>query len=482
MKKSSFIAGVVFCALSATAQTSPATSPAQPLVAPRFAEVSVHDPAIFRAAGGKFYVFGSHLAAAESADLIHWRLIDTGVKPDSKLIPHAPTEMAEALAWGQSRTFWAGMVHQMPTGKYHFYYCVCKGDSPRSALGLAVADKPEGPYKHSAILLKSGMWNQPSEDGTTYDATTHPNAVDPDVFLDGDQNLWMVYGSYSGGIYILRLDKTTGLPLPGQGYGKKLLGANHSRIEAPAILFHPPSGYYYLFLSYGGLDSKGGYQIRVARSKTPDGPYLDPQGNDMIHAHGPKGSHFADAAIEPFGAKLVGNFQFIASENPPAPLGTGYVSPGHNSAYFDPATSQSFIVFHTRFPGRGEQHEVRVHRLLVNTQGWPVIAPHRYSGEPVVPINPATIAGRYQLIRHGQRITADITYSEAVQLGSDGTLTGSATGNWSVDAPGDATVILDGITYHGVFLQQWDPARATPAITFSGLSAGGTAIWLAQIP
>ena len=49
----------------------------------------------------------------------------------------------------------------------------------------------------------------------------------------------MVYGSYSGGIFILKMDKATGKPLPGQGYGKKLLGGNHSRIEGPYILYHP---------------------------------------------------------------------------------------------------------------------------------------------------------------------------------------------------------------------------------------------------
>jgi arabinan endo-1,5-alpha-L-arabinosidase len=441
----------------------------------------VHDPAILRA-GGKFYVFGSHLAAAESDDLIRWKLIDSGVKADNRLIPNAPTEMAEALTWGQSNTFWAGVVHQMPGGKFHFYYCVCKGDSPRSALGLAIADKPEGPYKHSVILLKSGMWNQPSEDGTIYDATIHPNAVDPDVFLDADQNLWMVYGSYSGGIFILRLDNQTGLPLPGQGYGKKLLGGNHSRIEAPAVLYHPPTGYYYLFLSYGGLDSTGGYQIRVARSKTPDGPYVDPQGNDMINAHGPKGSHFADAAIEPFGAKLLGNFQFTASQDPPAPAGTGYVSPGHNSAYFDPATGQAFIVFHTRFPGRGEQHEVRVHHLLINDLGWPVIAPHRYSGEAVAAIDPAAIPGNYQLVRHGQRITPEVTASTPVSLTRSGAISGSATGTWRITGDGTATVTLDAVDYAGRFLSQWDPARQSRAVTFSGLSSKGTTIWLAAVP
>ena len=42
------------------------------------------------------------------------------------------------------------------------------------------------PYDDLGIVLKSGMWDQPSEDGTIYDARVHPNVVDPDVFYDQD--------------------------------------------------------------------------------------------------------------------------------------------------------------------------------------------------------------------------------------------------------------------------------------------------------
>lgn len=71
------------------------------------------------------------------------------------------------------------------------------------------------------------------DDEEIYDATQKPNVVDPDVFFDKEGRLWMIYCSYSGGIFIMELDVNTGFPLPDQGYGKKLLGANHARIEAP---------------------------------------------------------------------------------------------------------------------------------------------------------------------------------------------------------------------------------------------------------
>ena len=100
----------------------------------------------------------------------------------------------------------------------------------------------------------------------------------------------MVYGSYSGGIFILEMDDETGLPKDRNSYGTHLMGGNHSRIEAPYIQYNQENGYYYLFTSFGGLDADGGYNLRVARSKNPDGPYEDSQGNPMAEVKGKFGT------------------------------------------------------------------------------------------------------------------------------------------------------------------------------------------------
>ena len=41
--------------------------------------VSVHDPSIYKAKDGTYYITGSHIASAESTDLIHWQTISAGV-------------------------------------------------------------------------------------------------------------------------------------------------------------------------------------------------------------------------------------------------------------------------------------------------------------------------------------------------------------------------------------------------------------------
>ncbi len=229
--------------------------------APVYQEASVHDPSVIKV-GNEFYIFGSHLASAKSSDLMNWSMISSGVADGNPLIPNVTTELKDALSWAQTNTLWAADVIQLADGKFYMYYNACKGDSPRSAMGIAVADHIEGPYRDKGIFLKSGMWDEISEDGTIYDARIHPNTVDPDVFFDKDGKLWMVYGSYSGGIFVMQMDPATGKPLPDQGYGKKLIGGNHSRIEGAYMLYSPQTDYYYMFLSFGGLDSTGGYNLR----------------------------------------------------------------------------------------------------------------------------------------------------------------------------------------------------------------------------
>ncbi len=442
---------------------------------------SVHDPAILRAPDG-YYVFGSHLASARSADLMDWTQLSSSPAAGNPLAADPATTFAAAIAWiGGDLNFWAPDVHRLANGKYLLYYSLCEGSTPRGVVGLASADAPGGPYVDQGLLLKSGMWGEISPDGTLYDATRHPNAVDPDVFADAQGNLWMVYGSYSGGIFILRLDPATGRPLAGQGYGKKLVGGNHARIEGPCILHNPATGYYYLFLSFGGLASDGGYQVRVARSTNPDGPYFDPAGVNMVNVGGPAGSFFDDAAIAPHGAKLIGNHQFNRVAGEPVAVARGYLSPGHNSVYRDPATGRAYIVFHTRFLGRGEAHEVRVHRLHFNAQGWPVIAPQRFAGEVDPVFTPAQIPGRYKLLNHGKDISADLHLSTLVTLAADGTVTGDAAGAWSLEGGNLATLTLERIVYRGVFTRQWDDDSRVWVRAFTALSAGGAAVWGSEV-
>jgi arabinan endo-1,5-alpha-L-arabinosidase len=457
---------------------TPAPSPAIP-----FTDVSVHDPSMIRA-GGNYYVFGSHLAAARTGDLMNWTLVADGVNAANPLFGNVLQELQETFAWSQSNDLWAPDVVQLGDGRFYMYYDSCKGDSPRSALGVAVADQITGPFVNKQILLKSGMWGQISEDGVSvYDAQVHPNVVDPQTFFDRDGKLWMVYGSYSGGIFILSMDPATGLPYPGQGYGKHLLGGHHARIEGPYIIHNAQTGYYYLFTSFGGLDAVGGYNIRVARANAPDGPYFDAAGTEMSAVKGNPNQLFDDTRIAPHGQKLFGNHQFsLAAGESGTPL--GYVSPGHNSAYFDADSGKYFLIFHTRFPNRGEQHEVRVHELLFNEGGWPVVAPLRYAplsltSTPLsADVSAADAQGSYKYVDHGKDIAAAIKASQMIRLNADGSISGAVAGTWLHKGNNYVAITLaSGVLFNGVLSRQWNSNANAFHVTFSAQSQAGVSIW-----
>lgn len=449
-----------------------------------FKNASVHDPSIVKS-GDTWYVFGSHLAAAKSTDLMNWQQVSSGVSATNPLFLNGSanvfTELAETFSWAQSNTLWAADVRQLADGKFYMYYNACKGDSPRSALGIAVADRIEGPYVDKGIILRSGMWGQASHDGSIYDAMKHPNAVDPHVFPDNAGRLWMIYGSYSGGIFIMQMNPTNGMPLPGQGYGKRLMGGNHSRIEGAFVMYSPATSYYYMFTSFGGLDANGGYNMRVARSLNPDGPYLDAQGNDMANVRSnPSKPLFDDASIAPYGVKLMGNFLFERKLGEPGTgIGTGYVSPGHNSAYYDAATGKHFLVFHARFPERGEQHEVRVHQMFMNADGWPVVAPYRYAKEDAGPVRHPLVMGDYLFVNHGKDISAAVKKAQSITLAPNGAVLGAVTGSWSLVGANGVELRLAGSPspYKGVFLSQWDETSKSHVMTLSALSREGVAVF-----
>ncbi|HCO62749.1 MAG TPA: endo-alpha-(1-_5)-L-arabinanase [Clostridiales bacterium] len=478
MKRKAGVCLTAALCLALSACQAPVALQAEEPVTYTFEEVSVHDPSIVEGENGEYYIFGSHMAVAKTSDLMNWESINQGVKQNSKVIPKVYDQMKEAFAWSHSDTFWAPDVVQLKDGRWAMYYCNCQGDAPVSCLGLAIADEIAGPYTNQGLLLKSGMEaSVPDEDGDLYQSSIDPNVVDPVVFYDQEERLWMIYGSYSGGIFVLEMDPYTGLPLE-KGYGKKLLGGNHLRIEAPYVIYNEQTGYYYMFLSFGGLDSDGGYNIRVCRSEHPDGPYYDSMGNEMIDCKGPTGSAFSDATAQQYGTKLMGGYKFLWQEGEEGEERKGYLSPGHNSCLLEEESGKYFIVYHTRFERSGELHQVRVHQMFFNEDGWPVIAPYRYTGETAEAYSDKEVVGSYKWIDHGRAITAEMQTSVQVQLNKDGTLSGDVTGTWTRTGDNQIALEVDGKTYKGVLLKQWDEDGLKYVMTFTAVcSQTGTAIW-----
>jgi len=436
----------------------------------KFRNVSVHDPSVMRAEDGRFYIYGSHMQAAWSDDLVDWKMFSKLEK--CNLQPNYAVEFKEALSFAKTGTFWAPDVIQLADGRYYMYYCCCEGSSPLSALGVAVSDSPEGPFENVQILLRSGY--------AGYDATRYPNAIDPCVFFDATgERLWMVYGSYSGGIFLLELDPATGLILEGQeDYGIRLLGGNHACIEGPYIVYNPDTEYYYLFLSYGGLGVNDGYNMRVCRSKNVTGPYEDALGQSMLDCKCKPGHFWNNDDIAPYGVKLMGGYQFapLAGEN--SPKASAIRSPGHNSVYFDGETGRWFLIHHTRFAATGDRYIVQVRRLFFNDHGWPMAAPTRYVRDDQLPADAAIdLTGDFKLLRHERDVNTVEHVSVAATLGTDGGITGDAQGSFSIDETGGLSLEVDGVTYHGAAYVGYDSDQDDFVTCFTAMSADGLTLW-----
>ena len=373
--------------------------------------------------------------------------------------------------------------------------------------GYAAADD----WKNTDLTIATGCTSLPARYATPGDAYgAHwgeywPNCIDPCVFYDDDDNLWMSYGSWSGGIFMIRLDKTNGLRdytytfpyqisgktvTPGAAnanctsdpyFGKKIAGGYYVSGEASYI--QKVGKFYYLFMSYGGLTAAGGYQIRVFRSEKPDGPYKDCLTSTGIEAmYGKYILNFGGDAKRDEGVKLFGNYQWETMPN-------AELAQGHNSAIVD-HKGRALIVYHTRFLNRVEEHEVRVHQLFVNQDGWLVAAPYEFSGETYTDNDIATqqlydatkVEGDYQIIAHPYRQnTAAMDYEKPVtiHLNADGSISGEYTGKWElVSGTSYINLTLKGVAtanaevkFKGVLTEQTIDYTNIKALCFTALSS-----------
>ena len=108
------------------------------------------------------------------------------------------------------------------------------------------------------------------------------DTIDPGLFLDPTTGrLWCTYGTYFGFIRIVELDPKTGRRVEGNQPVNIAIDC-----EATAMMYR--DGWYYLLGTHGTCCSGANstYNIRVGRSKSPTGPFLDQTEMDMLRGGG----------------------------------------------------------------------------------------------------------------------------------------------------------------------------------------------------
>ena len=513
--------------------------------------VSVHDPSVVWEPTSKtYYIFGSHRAAAKTKDLMSWTAFQAPwrtatssnatnsaafetpavkkVKKGGQEVDFPAFSARKWAARGSSSysvdgNMWApDVIWNKALQKWCMYLSI-NGDKWYSSIILLTADNIEGPYLYQGPVVISGFY-----DGTSYKDTDlelalgsldelpsryktgtkwgdrYPNNIDPCVFYDEEGRLWMTYGSWSGGIWMLELDEETGLrdydityELTGTGngitvdpyFGKKIAGGYYVSGEASYIEYI--GGWYFLFVTYGGLTAggvkndynNGGYQMRVFRSESPDGPYVDARNTSAVFKSFM--TDFGPSANDNRGVNIFGAYGEWGNQ---AKGNYGERSQGHNSI-IAADDGRTYLVYHTRFQNRGEEHQVRVHQVFQNEDGWLVAAPFEYTGEQVTSADIAAtqqiatdrIPGTWQVLIHPFKLDhtkKEIAKPVEVQLHADGTVSGSQTGTWSVqEGTSYFTIKLGTTEYKGVMVEQTLEPTDDKAASFTVMNRNGVTVW-----
>jgi len=232
--------------------------------------ITTRDPSSIVKCKEEYWVFytGRGVPSYHSKDLVKW-------ERGPAVFKAAPEWIAKIVPENRHMQYWAPDIIHLGN-RYLLYYAVSSFGKMTSAIGLATNPTldPEDPAYHwtdQGFVVRT-------QDGDGY------NAIDPSVFHDVDGSLWLAFGSYWSGIKLVQLDPQTGKRMAPDS--KLFPIAYNESIEASCLCRN--DDYYYLFVNWGSCcqGPKSTYNIRIGRSKSVTGPYLDKAGMDMLHGGG----------------------------------------------------------------------------------------------------------------------------------------------------------------------------------------------------
>ena len=300
------------------------------------------------------------------------------------------------------------------------------------------------------------------------DTTQDFNAIDPKAFYAADGTLWMSFGSWFGGIYVVELDPATGYPFDiATAVRICYRNINHAAIEGSTIIYNADTGYYYLMASYGDLDDT--YNARVGRSDSVTGPYFDYNGNNMNN------TTTSTSDNNDIGTKITGPYSFEYD--------AGWYSQGHSSWIYNSDTNQYFVSTNAR-AGDVSGTKLTIRQVVWTDDGWPVVGPEQYVPGEVTTQTVASdeIEGTYDIIaqlRDDLPFTTDRSdcqyESFLVNLTSGGDITyqGENAGTWEQTGENKIAFTLDGVNYTVYAYASWDWENWCPSLVFTGLSEAG---------
>lgn len=264
--------------------------------------------------GDRYWVFPTssrpydeqtYLDAFSSTDLVHWT-------------KHPNVLTIEDVPWAR-RAVWAP-APVARNGRYYLYFAAndIQSNAELGGIGVAVADRPEGPYRDAIGKPLIGQFVNGAQ------------PIDQDVFIDDDGTAYMYYGGW-GHSNVVRLgDDMTSLATFDDGTTfKEITPENY--VEGPQMFKR--DGTYYLMWSEGGWTGPD-YAVSYAMSDSPTGPFR--------------------------------RIDRVLSQDPAVARGSG-----HNSVLAIPGTDIWYIFYHRRPLNLTDanQRQVSYDRMYFNADG-----------------------------------------------------------------------------------------------------------------
>ncbi|WP_328419534.1 glycoside hydrolase family 43 protein [Streptomyces sp. NBC_00443] len=264
--------------------------------------------------GGRYWVFPTtsrvyaeqtYLDAFSSTDLVHWT-------------KHPKVLSTPDISWAEYALWAPAPVER--GGKYYLYFAAndIQNDSQPGGIGVAVADRPEGPYKDALgkpLISRFHNGAQP---------------IDQDVFIDDDGQAYMYYGGWHhANVVKLNPDMTSLGTFPDGTTYKEITPENYTE----GSFMFKRNGKYYFMWSEGGWTGPD-YSVSYAMSESPTGPFR--------------------------------KIDKVLAQDPAVARGSG-----HNSVVNVPGTDIWYIVYHRRPLGEtdGNHRQLAYDRLHFNADG-----------------------------------------------------------------------------------------------------------------
>ena len=264
--------------LISTLQAQDTASPQQG--PPRFKhdpyDPMVHDPVLAKE-GDTYYLFctGIGVTCFSSKDLKKWEKLES-------CFAGVPASVTKAFPGARNHLWAPDIIYH--NGLWHLFYSSSAFAKNTSVIGHATSPTLD-PRSKDYTWTDCGVIVQsvPNRD--------HWNAIDSNVIFDESGTPWMNFGSFWGGIKMMKLtpdlhaiaqpEEWRTLSRRPRSFELDDTDPGDGAVEAPFIYKH--GNWYYLFVSFDyccrGKEST--YKVVVGRSQNVEGPYFDKDGKSM---------------------------------------------------------------------------------------------------------------------------------------------------------------------------------------------------------